>query len=263
VTCAAVRDRLTERALGTLPTDEAATLDRHLRWCAACRKESDELTAAAAVMGFAAAPAAPDPALEDRVVSAVQAAAGSHPGHGDRRGRLAVAAVVAAMVAVLGLGWGAVMAGEAARSANIAQQVTLSQEKAAQRFAEVLGSVEAQDPKNRVALGTLSPHGGTGGGSAFTLVSPTIMDLAVVMMRQLPAPHAHTLPYTVRLLGSGLPTIEVSKIAKLDSGGDAMVSRSFSGSLAGYDRVEVRNALGRLVLSGTLGTRASLASPAP
>ena len=70
--CTAVRDRLTERALGAVPADDAQALDRHLAWCAACRKEAGELDRAVTTFAFALAPADPPSDLEDRVVANVQ-----------------------------------------------------------------------------------------------------------------------------------------------------------------------------------------------
>jgi hypothetical protein len=254
MTCATVRERLAERSLGILSPGHATDVDRHIQWCAACRKEGEDLDAAAAVLAYATAPATPAPELEDRVALAVhQRASRGHLGHGPtaRRGRLAGAAVAAAMVAVLGLSWGAVMAGKAARSDQIAQQAT--QNKA---------TIAA---KNEVRIGRMAPppNGTTGAGSAITLMSPTIMDMSVVMLNELPQPAAHTLPYAVWLTGPDLPRLAVGRIAHLDSGGDAILSHNFTGSLAAYQRVVVRDAKGKVVLSGTLATRASLASPSP
>ena len=104
--CTAVRDQLTERALGAVPAAEGQAIDRHLAWCAACRKEAGELDRAAATVVFALAPAEPPAELEDQVVESVQAVVAKRQPHGARRGRLAVALAIAAMVAVSGLGWG-------------------------------------------------------------------------------------------------------------------------------------------------------------
>jgi len=264
VNCPTVRDRLPERALGTVAAEDSLELDRHLQWCAACRKEAGEFDAAAATLAFAVAPSAPDPDLEERVVAAVHgAAARPHAAAGpSRRGRLAVSAVVAAMVAVAGLGWGAVMAGKAARSEEAAKVATLRQQGAADRFESLVTSVEFADPSNQVVIGRLSPLGGTGGGSAFTLVSPTLIDMAVVMVNQLPLATSAGEPYTVWLLGPRAPALRVGKI-RLDPSGSAIVSRDFDLDLGGYRRVTVRNAFGDLILSGTLGTRAGLESPGP
>lgn len=264
--CAAVRDRLPERALGTLDARDTSGVDRHLQWCAACRKEDGELTRAAATLGFSVAPADPDPALADRIVSAVrQRAQKGALGHtSGRRGRLAVAAVAAAMMAVSGLGWGAVMAGKAARSEAQAQATDQRTTTAIKAFQGLLQTSEFTDPDNEVLIGTLSPSAGsTGAGSAFTLVSPSIIDMAVVMVSGLPPAPAASLPYTARLFGPRLQVLTVGKIRTLDAGGAGMIARNIDRDLSGYDRVVVRDAHGKVVVSGLLATRASLASPSP
>jgi Putative zinc-finger len=266
MTCGEVRDRLPELALGVLEPREATEIDRHVSWCAACRKESAELTGAAAVLAYAAAPAEPPQDLEQRVVDLVHAQA-RHGGRAHtpgRRGRLAVAAAVAAMVAVSGLGWGAVMAGKAARSEQQATVMSQRSSAAEQRFAGLLRTMEFTDPRNEVFLGTLAPGaGGSGGGSAFTLVSPDFIDMAVVMVNGLPAPKPAALPYEVRLIGPSGRALLVGKIGSLDSGGGKIVAQEFDRDLDGYGRVVVTDAAGRVVLSGPLATRAQLASPSP
>jgi Putative zinc-finger len=266
VNCAAVRDRLPEHALGTLDLHDASGIDRHLQWCAACRKEDGELMRAAATLAFSVAPAEPDPSLQDRIVAAVQqraqkGAVAHAPG---RRGRLAVAAVAAAMLAVSGLGWGAVMAGKAARSEAQAQQTIQSGQDAFERFRQLLSTPEFNDPSNEVLIGTLSPvTGSTGGGSALTLVSPSIIDMAVVTVSGLPPAAAGTLPYSVRLSGPHLPVLMVKRITALDAGGGATVERDIDRDLGAYDLVVVRDAHGKVLLSGRLSTDAALASPSP
>jgi predicted anti-sigma-YlaC factor YlaD len=264
VNCAMVRGRLTELALGSLSSKETDQVDRHLQWCAACRKEAGDLAASAAVLAFAAAPSAPDPALEERVVEKIRAAADRRAPASVRRGRMAVAAVVAAMVAVSGLGWGAVMAGKAARSERAARAATLAQQQAIDRFSALLRSAPFNDPRGEVSIGTLAPVGvaAQGGGSAMTVVSPSVIDMAVVMVSGLPA-RPRSLPLSVRLLGTGLPQLAVGRIGVLDAGGGATISRQFVDGLAGYVRVEVRDAAGRTILKGRLATQTPLASPTP
>jgi Putative zinc-finger len=266
VTCADVRERLPERALGVLDAREAAEVDRHVQWCAACRKESGELTDAAAVLAFAAAPAEPAPELEDLVVELVQGQTGrAGTGHAaGRRGRLAVAAVVAAMVAVSGLGWGAVMAGKAARSAQQATEYGLQRSAAEARYVRYIDNLEFADPRSEVFIGTLAPGAdGIGGGSAFTLVSPDYIDMAVVMVDGLPTAKPAALPYTVYLRSPTHRALSVGKITSLDSGGGAMLSQQFDRDLAVYRRVAVVDANGHLLLGGALATRAPLSSPSP
>ena len=91
MTCLAVRDRFPEYALGTLIREERAEVERHLAFCAACRKETSELQGAASVLAFALRPAEPEGQLEPRVVEAVASVAARPP----RRTRSAVAAVLA------------------------------------------------------------------------------------------------------------------------------------------------------------------------
>ena len=147
--CTAVRDRLTERALGAVPADDAQALDRHLAWCAACRKEAGELDQAATTFAFALAPAEPPADLEDRVVANVQEVAAKRLPQTARRGRLAVALAVAGMLAVSGLGWGAVMAGKAARFEDLSivqRQKTL---EALDAFKKIVSQPEFNDPGQR------------------------------------------------------------------------------------------------------------------
>ena len=164
--CTAVRERLTERALGAVPADDAQALDRHLAWCAACRKESGELDRAATTFAFALAPADPPADLEDRVVANIQEVAAKRLPQGARRGRLAVALAIAGMIAVSGLGWGAVMAGKAARFEDLSNVQKQKTQAAIEAFQQFLNSEEFNRPGNEVFLGTLSTdaRGGTAGG---------------------------------------------------------------------------------------------------
>ena len=121
-------------------------------------------------------------------------------------------------------------------------------------------SLEFSDPQNQVFIAALAPATGTGGGSAFTLVSPSMIDMAVVMVTHLDRPPAGAGPYTVTLTGPHRTTLSVGRL-KLDSGGSAMLSRNFNRDLSGYTKVIVRDAAGRLVMGGSLTTpgRAGLA----
>lgn len=263
--CAGVREQLTEHALGILSVRDASTVERHLQWCAACRKEAGDLQRASATLAFSPAPAEPPAVLQDRVVADVREVAGvrvARPAP-PRRTRWVAAAVAAAFVAVSGLGWGAVMAGRAARFEDRADVATAQQRTALEEFRRLVQSIEFSDPADQVFIGRLVPaEGSGGGGAAMTLVSPSIIDLAIVMVNGVPPDRWATLPFTVRLTGPE-GRLKVGRIESLDSAGADTISREFNGDLTGFDRVVVVDAKGHVVMSGPLATKADVASPAP
>jgi predicted anti-sigma-YlaC factor YlaD len=104
--CVDVRDRLAEHALGVLEEDDLRQVDRHLQWCAGCRKESAEMLEGLAKVPLSLRPVDPEPSLEDRVVEAVAAASGRGRGTARRGLRmLAVATLAAAITAASAFGW--------------------------------------------------------------------------------------------------------------------------------------------------------------
>jgi hypothetical protein len=267
VTCLEVRDRLVERSLAALTPEDAAGLEGHLAWCAACRKEAAELDRAAATLALTLAPSPPPADLEDRVVEAVRSRAGKGSPPASRsvhRGRLAAASVAAAMVAISALGWGVAMAGRAERAS---EQATAARDQADAFtvFKSVIGA-SVFEPGNHVYLGNLGPTGGrAGAGTALTLVSPSIPDIAIVTVSGLPM-NPDVLPYRVWIVEDGTGTrLPVDKpIQKLDADGSAFrVLRLSDRSLASFRTVEVTDASGRVVLIGSVVTETPLASPTP
>lgn len=263
--CTTVRDRLTEHALGALPARDAAPVDRHLAWCAACRKEAGELARASATLAFALAPIEPSADLGDRVLESVSEAVARRdrrPQSSPRRSRLTFVASLAALLAVLGTGWGAVMAGRAADSDRAARLEQIRSQSAVERFRDLLNSAEFGDPEDEAFLGTLEPTDpGGGSGSALTLVSPSIVDLAIVLIDGVPDESRALLPLAVRMRGDD-GAVMVGRIEKgdLDESGAGIVMHEFA-DLTGYDTVIVRSANGDVVMSGSLETRATVASP--
>jgi hypothetical protein len=267
VNCTTVRDRLAEHALGALPPREADPVDRHLAWCAACRKEAGELHRASASLGFALAPLEPSPELEERVAATVHAAVerrDRRPQPSARRNRLALVAAFAAMLAVLGTGWGAVMAGRAARSDEAVKREAIMSQSAVERFRDLLNTAEFGDAEDEAFIATLTPTlPGGGGGSALTVVSPSITDMAIVLVNGVPPEARVSLTFAVRLRGPE-GALMVGRLDKdgFDDDGAAIVMHEFF-DLAGYDTVIVRDADGRVVMHGEMQTRASVASPTP
>src|SRR5207253_8439827 len=111
MTCVDVRDRLTDHALGLLPVDESTDVERHLDWCAGCRKEASELQEAVATDGFSLPEAAPPRGLEERIVGRLVDGSGPRSGGRDHRlgGRgirsLVAATLAAILVAMGAVGW--------------------------------------------------------------------------------------------------------------------------------------------------------------
>jgi Putative zinc-finger len=260
VNCVAVRDRLTERALGAASGDDGPSIERHLAWCAACRKEAGELERAAATFAFVLAPAEPPAEIEDRVVQGVRSAAVRRSPL-PRRGRLAVGLAVAAMLAVSGLGWGAVMAGRAERFKETAQQAKEQTATALANFARLISNPEFSQPGNQVFMGALgTPRGGTAGGSALTLASPTTPDIAIVMVNGLRGPGT---PLHVFLISDRGRMLAIGRIASLDSGGNAILERQFDIDLSPFTGIEVRDKDGTVVLRGSVSPRSSSPTPSP
>jgi len=255
VTCIQVRELLPELAVGVLPEEDRLEVEGHLRWCAGCKKEASDLGSAAATVAFALPPAAVPHGLGERVVGRVRQAAGT-PGSA-RRLRTSAAAAVAALVAVAGLGWGAVMAGRADRFAHRAEQAELRQAEALDRFQQVLVRVVpgAELPEQETFLGQLVPAGPgvVGGGAVLQLVSPTRIDFAIVLVNGLDASDRDRLPYRVTLSNRGGDVLKVGRIEELDADGGAELFRQFDGlELAGFTQVRVTDAKGDVALAGAV-----------
>jgi len=255
VNCLQVRELLPELAVGVLSPEDQRAVEQHLQWCAGCRKEANELGSAAASFAFALAPAPVPSGLAEHVVARVRNASGA-PGS-RRRMHTAVASIIAAMVAVSGLGWGAVMAGRADRFAERARQAQLSKELALEQFQKVLAGAPVlgdQVPTSDTHLGQLAPTSGTriGGGAVLQLVSPTTLDFSIVIVNGLDPTDAGALPYHVTLSNAAGAVLRAGVITALDNDGGANVFHQFNLDLTGYTTVEVTNARGELVLRGTV-----------
>jgi Putative zinc-finger len=258
LTCLEVRDLLPEFAVGVLEDEERARVERHLAWCAGCRKESSDLGTAAATVGFALAPAPMPVGLRDRVVGRVKRAAGA-PGT-PRRLRAVAASIVAAFIAVSGLGWGAVMAGRAERFETRAAAAEQRRADALDQMQTILNQlVPGEVPTNETHLAPLSPTAeGTGGGAwILQLVSPRLIDFALVMVNGLDPTATDRLPYRVQLLDAAGQILRVGKITSLDDEGGADVYRQFDAvDLVGFTTVRVVDARGTVVLRGVVDQQA-------
>ena len=254
MTCLEVRELLPELAVDIIAAGDRTQVERHLRWCAGCRKEASDLGQAATVLAFSLTPAPLPPELGERVVDSVRRAAGGSDT--PRRARTAAAAIVAAMVAIASLGWGAVMAGRADRFADRAEQADRERARALERFQVVLSQVipgEEISTNENAHLGQLAPvAGGTGGAAVLQLVSPTMLDFVIVLVNGL-GDDPDRLPYRVWLSNAAGQTIRGGRIDELDANGGAEVFRQFkTRDLTGFSTVTVVDASGEVVLTGAV-----------
>ena len=252
MTCLEVRELLPEHAIGVLGEPDRERIQRHLEWCAGCRKEAGDLGQAAATLAFALVPAPVPEGLGERVVARVRRAAGV-PG-ARRRARTAAASLIAATVAFASLGWGAVMAGRADRFEVRAEQAERAQDAAIERFQTVLSQVIPSDSvsSSDTYLGQLTPvAAGTGGGFALQLVSPEILDFVMVIVNGLDDPDR--LPLRVWLVNAEGRELRGGRIDELDANGGAEVYHEFkTQGLGGFTTVNVVDRAGEVVLTGTI-----------
>jgi hypothetical protein len=252
--CAAVREQLAEHAVGVLPARERRAVERHLEWCAACRKEAEELAAGAATLAFTLEPARVPDALLGRVREAVGRMV--RPSALRRGTRSAAMVAVAAFVAVSALGWGAVMAGRAQRfedRARIEQQQRVDELR---RFSKVFqqfeGRVGSELRADDARLAQLAPTaGGTGGGAAMELLSKDLRDFVMIHVSGL-STDAGAAPYTVWLVDAGGKAIRAGRLSALDQDGGGDVFHEFDIDLTPFTTIVLRDADGRVALRGAV-----------
>jgi hypothetical protein len=253
VTCLEVREFLPELAVGVLPARDRGEVERHLRWCAGCRKEAGELGDAAATIAFALPPAELPDALRERVVRDVKGAAGAP--RKPRRAR--AAAALAAAVALGSLGWGAVMANRADEFEQRAADANRQKTQALEVFRSILANplVLEEELNGQTRLGRLTPtEGGQGGGMALQLLSPRILDFSLVIVTGLDPRATDRLPYRVEFENDGGEVVRGGRIDELDAEGHAEVFRQFANrDLTGYTLVRVVDVDGVVVLEGRAG----------
>jgi putative zinc finger protein len=248
VTCAEVRDRLAEYALDMLPPDEAAEVERHLDWCAGCRKEAGELQEAAASLALESPQADPPDELGDRVVRTVSHAARPRRAAPRRGVRLLAAATLAAVLAlVLAVGWGV------AQRQSL-EDVQARTEQLRQDIQHIRGLV--QDLGGRQAA--LAPVGTSrGSGTAVVVPLPRGQDYAFAEVVLFDQTHR---PFTVEFVDGDGKVVLSGQLIRSNNGTDVVLERTDQ-DLLRVVSVEVKDSLGRVVLRGDV--QPAVASPAP
>ena len=246
--CLAVRERIPEYVLSTLPHEEGLFVERHLGWCAACRKEADELRAGAASIGLALPQADPPPSLEERVVLRLRRDANRSGPRARRFRGLLASTVAAAMVAVLALGWGAAMFARGERAKEREREAEVQAQEYLSRLRVLIQHLPG--PRTDIRQVQLSPRPRLrGGGAALVLVSPRVQDWVFVIVGGLPK---GSLPYRVSIANPKGIVRPVGKVRRLDEGGGAEVFHEFRGDLRSFTRVLVRDRTGKLILHGSI-----------
>lgn len=248
--CLAVREHLPEHAMSLLVSRERSAVDRHLATCAACRKEAEDLAEASALLGRTAPLVEPPAGLADEIVASVHRSVATQPATRRRMRVTAVAASLAAVIAVAGLGWGAVMADRAdeaeerADRADRARQTAIATERLLRdRF--IFG------PRDVLSSATLAAQdGGPGGGWAFVLTRPGQADLTLMRAFDLPADVA--MPLRVWLTDGAQVRVLVGRVRELDSERGFEQAEQTGVDLGSVAMAVVKDAEGHAVLAGEI-----------
>ncbi|HXJ63959.1 MAG TPA: zf-HC2 domain-containing protein [Actinomycetota bacterium] len=249
--CVDVRDRLTEYALSLLPAAELEPVERHLAWCAGCRKEAAELAGGAAAAAMAIPQAEPPRGLEDRIVREIRQATGDAR---DRKGR-ARSRTIIVLAAALAILMGLTTFFAVARHQSQEQAQTASQGDAqliARHFSQLLQDLTSgphgAKPGDLLQEVQLTPElGSVGGGKAEMYLSPHRDDWVLVYVGGLD-PKAG--PFGATIQADDGSVLVIGR-ANADNGGGVALFNQFPQSLKKYTRIVVTDRRGHVVLTGT------------
>jgi hypothetical protein len=242
-------------------------VERHVAWCAGCRKEADELREGAAVVGLASTNGKPPAALEERVVQAVGSAAGVGRRRRRRSPLLWAAAAVAALIAVvavsIGLSWRSELLSqlteEQQRRVAAERQVEDLTGRIERTFREFIADQPSSGPRDVFREAQMTPAAGRqGGAGALVYSSPNRKDFTLVLVGGLPK---SGLPYSVAIRDRYGTTLKAGKIRQLDADGSGEVFKEFNQNLRPFEYVLVTDADGEVVLRGTLRAQEPVPSP--
>jgi hypothetical protein len=241
--CVEVRDRLTEQALGLLSAEESADVERHLDWCAGCRKEAVELQEAVATVGFSLPPATPPRGLQERIVGRLGSGMSLRGLRTKdlrlvRRGgrRLLVATLASLLLATVAFGW-------AFAERHIAQDVAANRLASVKRLEAVIAGLKGQPLRAQL----FATPGFESTGYALIVSRPAANNFVFVDI--LP-PSPQTGPYVVQLLDrSG--QVYRGQLAKSDSG-DFLLWDWPQHDLSKVTTVSILDRASNVVLAGTV-----------
>jgi hypothetical protein len=260
MTCVEVRDHLPEFTLGSLGEAARTQVERHLEWCAGCRKESAELHEGLASVALSLPPVDPPAALEDHVVSAVRSAAGwKAPRSVGRRGVrvLAVAALAAALVAVGATGWGFAQRQQAQDIQERLEQAQKVKTRTLDLYADVNKQLQAAGTLYEASLFPGPGHLEAGFGAVFSGGPHYANAFALV---EVVAPLDGVGPFSVSLVDEAGQTRQVGQLARSPDGTyfwqnlklDQAVATQGGFDLAHVSSMAITDQTGTILLTGAL-----------
>jgi putative zinc finger protein len=247
MTCVDVRDRLTEHALGLLGPAEDREVERHLEWCAGCRKESAELIEGVETVAMALPQAEPRPALEERVVHRLAIAAGR--GVPTRRRALRSLIAVALAAAVVAVGAISVAVAERKQVQTLEQRFAQQRQDLEKKFSDLGEVLRTTNSTGKLFEANVYPGlAGQEAGRGLVLSSPSGYSFVLV---ELVGPLAEKGgPYSVRLQDRRGEFIEAGHLAKSSSGNWILLAE-FTQDLSRSPALDMSNSPSLLVLDGT------------
>jgi hypothetical protein len=239
MTCLDVRGLLTEHSLGLLSPVDARGVERHLEWCAGCRKESEELREGAEMMALALPTEEPPEWLQSRIVDRIVSAAGTGRAPSRSRIRMLAAATLAAVVLAVGAtGWAIAERGQA----QSIREATAEQVRRAEVLEKLLESLK-ENPLEASLLPVLD-----GQGSGHVLIyshpeEPDFIHASVSLM------DPQEVEYTIEMKDRDGRVLSAGRLALTPSG--VYVFYEVSGrNLSRGASITVLDAAGRPVMKG-------------
>jgi Putative zinc-finger len=241
VSCLAVRERLTEHALGVLPPAEAQQIEQHLEWCPGCRREAEELAEGAASFGLAIPAVGPPANLESKVVGRFRAATSrtTQPGFTRRVRVLVGATLIAATIAFGAVGW----ALAERNHALTLQERLIGMQARVGNFAELLSSGGGKT----FQADLLPPEGKQGSGFAVAFSVPRGDDLLFV---DLVLPDTAKGPFVVQVIHSN--KVWDAGTVKRTASGEWILAQRTGVDLSRPVAVTVLDQESHIVLTGTV-----------
>lgn len=227
-----VRGLLAEHLLGTLPAAEDARVRRHLRGCAACRREVAALAEGISTFASAAHDVRPPEELRDRVLAVLREEWAETASPRTRRPSLVAAALVALLAA-------------AAVAFGVRGELRAERYEAAaasyQRFLEALGG-------ESVRVGTLHPVGDRALRGSFVLYDSKVGQSWALVLVRAPGMEGRAL---ATLWTEDGRRIDLHPL-EFDAGGEAATWLVTSWDLRPFDRLSVAAPTGEVIARGVV-----------